>query len=363
MSSYSENSGNTSVRKNNASKTVAKTQNSPTAGYYPGWNLDLERLKYKNYSTVVPTTTKPTVTKPNDFKDGRGVENRNTIEDRVSGNTATASARFLTPDQFQFNLPPHSWSLPVRPRDVNVVDDKAKPAAEKDLASFHGRRRGRIWRYQALNYDVTEGQTGAKSKVKPLDFDKWGFQFLWNPDSLNISVSLNMDVTPSANDIFRTALGAFPGLENISVKVVLDRTNDFACFRAASTDALSSYSKYYLNRFPDEFKETDATQQIKDLYNLGTGADLEYLFKTLNGSGSQTSEWTNLLGKKTADIGFIQPAIIAMQLGPTIDSLSYVGWVSGLSVNHVSFTETMIPIRTEVSFTMNAVTGSGISNE
>lgn len=356
-----ENSGNLYVSKNNAAKSTTKTTTPKYTGtYYPGWNTDLERLKDKNYTSVYPALVKPPVaTKPRDFAEGRSGENANTREDRTTSTTATASGRFLTPKDFKFNLPPHAWSLPIRPKEI---EKQYTGASASSIESFHGRRRGRIWRYQALNYDVTEGTTGASSRVKPLDFDKWGFQFLWNPDSLNVSVSLNMDVTPSANDIFRTALGAFPGLENISVRIMLDRTNDFACFKAESQDALASYSSYYLNRYPEEAKDTDVTAQLKELYNLGTGADLEYLFKTLNGSGTSAAEWTNLLGKKTADIGFIQPAIIAMQLGPTIDALSYVGWVNSLSVNHLAFTETMIPIRTEVNFTMNAVTGSGITN-
>jgi hypothetical protein len=95
----------------------------------------------------------------------------------------------------------------------------------------------------------------------------------------------------------------------------------------------------------------------------GTLADLEYLFKTINGAGAgKEKDWVNLLGRKTADIGFLQPVLVGMQLGPTIDSLSYVGWITSLSVNHVAFTESMIPIRTMVTINMQTMTGTGIAN-
>jgi hypothetical protein len=92
-------------------------------------------------------------------------------------------------------------------------------------------------------------------------------------------------------------------------------------------------------------------------------ADLEYLFKTVNGSGAEKGkDWANLLGRKTADIGFIQPILVAMQLGPSAESLSYVGWISSLNVNHIAFTESMIPIRTMVTINFTAMTGTGIVN-
>lgn len=289
---------------------------------------------------------------------------------RESGTSSapTGVSGETTPQNFKFNLPPHAWSIPVRPVEVNSLNQQKTitelgsdiaffaPNMEAQVEAFHGMRRGRIWRYQGLNYDIgnTDGATTSFKDNKVAKDEKWGFQFLWNPESINISVNLNMDITPSSNDIFRTMLGAYPGTESISLSVVLDRTNDFACLKAVSTENLSYFSKYYLNRYPQELSQ-DATQQIKDLMALGTAADLEYLFKALNGDNGTLNR--NLLGRKTADTGFIQPALIALQLGPSENSLSYAGWVENVSVNHITFTETMIPIRTVVNFSMRTVTG------
>jgi len=102
--------------------------------------------------------------------------------------------------------------------------------------------------------------------------------------------------------------------------------------------------------------------QINKLMSQGTMADLEYLFKAINGSGNGTLEWTNLLGKKTANVGYLAPTLLGIQLGPTLDNLSYVGWASNIGINHTAFTEDMIPIRTEVSISIQCFAGSGLQS-
>jgi hypothetical protein len=91
-------------------------------------------------------------------------------------------------------------------------------------------------------------------------------------------------------------------------------------------------------------------------------ADLEYLFKAINSSGNGNLEWSTLLGKKTANVGYLAPTLLGIQLGPTIDNLSYVGWASSISITHTAFTETMIPIRTEVSIAIQCFAGSGLTS-
>jgi hypothetical protein len=383
-----ENSGNKAVRKSSASKS--NTPNTLTeilrlgkyvvkAGSFVVDLLTANSGGKSNPLTNTKVPTKALVPAPTKPESGREhmarKEAASAVANELKGNTQ--------PFNYYFNLPPHQWSLPVRPVDVNSLNQKKTitelgadvdffaPTEVQQISAFHGFRRGRIWRFQGLNYDLesasgdkttgsgtTTGQKSKESNLRPLSVDQWGFQFLWNPDSINISVNLNMEVTPSANDIFRSVVGAFPGMEYISVKIMIDRTNDFACFKATKEEDLKNFERYYLNRYPYEYKQ-DVKKQITDLSRLGTGADLEYLFKTLNGSGSD-KDWTNLIGKPTADIGFIQPAIIAIQLGPTMDSLSYVGWVESLSISHISFTESMIPLRTEINFSMRTITGSTV---
>ena len=69
-----------------------------------------------------------------------------------------------------------------------------------------------------------------------------------------------------------------------------------------------------------------------------------------------------MLGKPTADIGFLTPRIIAVQFGPDINSISYAGQAMSLSVTHTAFTETMIPIRSTVTLNIMAFSGYGNTN-
>lgn len=304
------------------------------------------------------------------------------------------------PKGYKFNLPPHSWSLPVRP--INVGTNERTFVKNTSYDSFHGLRRGRVWFYlgeydlsktnqgQATKATTLKGLTSSPGATEANQYNaasragtlltgdrKYGFQFLWNPESINSSVSINMDVTPTAADRFRSVSGVFLGNTNVTISIVLDRTNDFACFKGDYRFAVSDtptgkqfsippseyWAKYYRAGYPEENKDTAISARIYELMDKGTLADLEYLFKTVNGAGAaEKKDWSNLLGRKTADIGFIQPILVAMQLGPSADSLSYVGWISSLNVNHVAFTESMIPIRTMVTINFTAMTGTGLVN-
>jgi hypothetical protein len=294
------------------------------------------------------------------------------------------------PKDYSFNLPPHQWSLPTRAQDVIPGDVGGQGYA------YHGNRRGRIWYYDnaatTTSVDRTTGEvttvgekrkteTGTKTykpKGESIVGDstyKYGFQFLWNPESISVSVNRNMDITPSASDVYTSVSGAFPGQESVSFSIVLDRTNDFACIRNFYHNAgvlndgnYVDFVQYYANggKHPKARVE-DYALQIKKLAELGTMADLEYLFKAINGDGKfgdQAADgWTNLLGKKTADLGYLQPTLLAFELGgdtnnfSSMNSLSYVGWASALSINHTSFAENMVPLRTTVSISFDCFAG------
>jgi hypothetical protein len=258
------------------------------------------------------------------------------------------------PIGYKFNLPPHDWSLPIRP----VTVDPAFVGRTLD-SSFHGLRRGRIWYWAGVNNlnNAAEGESAATSTVDTA----WGFQFLWNPTNISTNVSRNMDITPSNADALRVVAGVFPGQETVNLSLIIDRTNDFACIRAAAAGNYNEFSRYYNSSYPGSGIQ-DMGSQIINLMGQGTMADLEYLFKAINGSGNGTLQWSNLLGKQTANVGYLAPTLLGIQLGPTLNNLSYVGWVSNVSLNHTAFTENMIPIRTEVGISIQCFAGSGLTS-
>lgn len=289
------------------------------------------------------------------------------------GSTQANAIEFLgtqTPINYKFNLPPHLWSLPIRPSQADQEFVGSDTVYKND--SFHGYRRGRIWYWQTAGdvttidnttgtttkaSDATKNQAGVSSAEKMLLDRNYGFQFLWNPESIQTNVARNMDITPSSADTLRVVAGVFPGQETVSLSIILDRTNDFAYAKATGQGSDS----YYKTGFPLAAKQ-NFNEQLSTLLKQGTMADLEYLFRAINGAGSGEKQWTTLLGKKTANVGYLQPTLLGIALGPdTHNNLSYVGWISNISINHTAFTETMIPLRTQVSISIECFSGSGIS--
>lgn len=322
---------------------------------------------------------------------GKSIFNTKTEKANTAGNTPPIQDDSVnTPLGYRFNLPPHQWSMPTQPSTVDSVNPLVlQPAA--DTSDFHGLRRGRMWFFNTnaiqtgwdkeKNVAVgspTAGDWGPDAAKRKYEYDQmykatklnedrnWGFQFLWNPDGFNISVETNLEVTPSGADRLRAVAGAFPGMEYLNIQLVIDRTNDFACIRNAlitGKESFSSLVNYYQgNTYPFEDKKFyTMPQRIQKLAELGTVADLEYFFKMINGSGVGGGNWKNMLGRETADIGFLQPSLLGLQLGPSKDSLSYVGWVNNLQITHLAFTQTMIPIRTQISFGFRCFAGSAIT--
>ena len=273
--------------------------------------------------------------------------------------------------------------------------------------SFHALRRGRMWKYVDLSASQTDTNAKNENKVIPslgqsasstatiispatgvdgrpfgkpddegptpeeqaasyrksLLESRYGFQFLWNPESLSINTDLNLNVTPNTADIFSTVGQAYPSMETISISIVLDRTNDFACFRGLRDASVVDYKFSVLKPLVEQFytpnrfgaTPTSETLELRNLLRLGTVYDIEYLFKTINSN----SVVKNISGRLTADNGFLTPNAIGFQLGPTNDSIAYMGWVSSVNVQHVAFTEDMIPLRSIVNLTFNVLTNGG----
>ena len=291
------------------------------------------------------------------------------------------------PIGYKFNLPPHNWSLPVRPielqpKDVGVLNNKTGYLPTEALGgsstpeSFHGTRRGRIWYWhsasalQKFNTDSGKVESLADSVAKLTkttegvelknDDRKWGFQFLWNPAEISSNVARNMDITPSAADTLRVVSGVFPGQETVNFNILLDRTNDFACIRSSKIKDFNDYSKFYTAVFPGQGKQNFG-EQLEALMRQGTMADLEYLFRAINGSGMGVEKWGTLMGKRTANLGYLQPTLLGITLGPDrLNNLSYVGWLSNIAINHNSFTQDMIPMRTTVTISIECFAGTGI---
>jgi hypothetical protein len=286
-----------------------------------------------------------------------------------------------SPSGVKFNLPPHSWSLPVNQQvlnsnnkdtgDYTVTWDPTTGLSVRQKALNHSLRRAIMWSYlygdidnkkytlenKPADYSSLLATAGATS---PLDTN-WGFQFLWNPEAIGNSLSRNANFTPSAVDKTAKFASIFTSMEAVSFSIVIDRVNDFACIKSSSDYANIANTYYRGNGYPGN--PEDIVEQLRDLSKRGTMADIEYIFRMINGEGTNGSVWKNPLGRQTADLGFLSPSVIAVQFGPNKDSLSYVGYVEGITISHNKFTEDMIPIHSEVNVSFVAYARTSLSQK
>jgi hypothetical protein len=288
------------------------------------------------------------------------------------------------PNEYQWNLPPHKWSMPFRAG----YDPKNMPDNSPNTHTIDKYRRGRIW-WKATDSSLTITDSNGKTTNVDSSDRKYGFQFLWNPEAFSTQVSVQMDATPQSQDRFLGTVGAFPATETISFTIRIDRTNDFACANAnfkRPTNIINDVSNSGMNNFigvkeVSEFikyyqhygsfsstslaggKVATIEKKLVELFQRGTLADIEYLYKAINGPGPGSTAsggdfWKNARGIITADIGFLMPTLLNIDIGP----LSYMGYVTSLQVNHLSFTESMIPMRSDVTISLNLLATAGITS-
>jgi hypothetical protein len=267
----------------------------------------------------------------------------------------------IDPDStYSWNLPPHKWSLPV---DPSAIVDTVNTYS----SDLHSLRRGRIFVGRKYNgYTTTvDPKTGKKTPTGDGHFNNnYGFQFLWNPETFSQNTSVNWGITPDQNDITALLTGLVASNSSINLTIRIDRSNDFACAKASyiarGKDLDLAYKK--AGSFTEYYREGQAPNsgadfaanikyKIDDLLTRGTEADLEFLYRTINGDGY------SLLGVNTSNISFLRPTIVRVDLGPQ----RLVGMIQSVDVSHLAFTRDMIPIRTDVMLSVDLRTAASLS--
>lgn len=281
------------------------------------------------------------------------------------------------PNKYKWNLPPHAWSVPLMPAYTGFMPDGYKKAGSGDRY-----RRGRIWWHSndPNSKIFKQAAAGKKTTLSTDDSRRYGFQFIWNPESFTTGISVQLEATPDTKDRFLAVAGVFPGTESISFNIRVDRTNDFAAagnlgrpsdiehvkgtpfsnfLTAKDVKDLIPYYKRS-GTFSHASKDSDVINQLIDLFQRGTIADIEYLYRAINGSGpSAGDKWVNSRGQHTADIGFLMPTLLNVDIGP----LSYQGYVTSMNVTHLAFTPDMTPIRSDVTVSLNLLATAGITSD
>lgn len=285
------------------------------------------------------------------------------------------------PNEYDWNLPPHKWSLPLSPTVVNLEHYTANNLTPKSRPSDKYRR-GRLWWKANPMISTVDAEGNVNALTEGEASRKYGFQFIWNPETIGTQVSVQLEAVPSTEDRFVAVSGAFPATQTVSFTVRIDRTNDFACAAtllpsltdierqsrgAVLPDVIQAsqveqFKQFYqpLESFAVSTSSEKMSKKLIDLFQRGTIADIEYLYKTINGpgpGGASTAEWTNGRGIKTADIGFLMPTLLHVDVGP----LSYDGYVTGLQVTHLAFTPNMTPIRSDLTISLNVLATAALT--
>lgn len=157
--------------------------------------------------------------------------------------------------------------------------------------------------------------------------NRWGFKFLYNPNSWGYNMSNADNLTP----------------EQV-------QASDSLLYGSVGT----TWSfQLYLNRIPDlkvgnqsaaHYPAGTSLADLKQVWARGTEYDLDFLFRVVNGEPKNVTGWHS-----TANIGFMVTQKIQLTMGKGAFA---TGYISGLTVQHVMMNDLMIPTFTKVDLTM-----------
>jgi len=220
----------------------------------------------------------------------------------------------------------------------NVLKDLGKPRANFVIPS------GRL---NILNTETsTAGVLGMvfqdAESAKALNLDTklpWGFRFIYNPTSISYSTAMDtsIDWILATHDPANYIGGSF----GVGFTLYLNRVADMTEL-AGLKGKWDTYGKNY--------PRTLRQEEVQGILNRGTEYDLEFLYRVVNGD-PQPSDNTLLTytengsPAKTADFGYITGTPIWLKIHP---NMRYKVSLASMSVNHVIFTEQMIPMFTTV---------------
>jgi hypothetical protein len=178
------------------------------------------------------------------------------------------------------------------------------------------------------------------------DNTKYGFKFLYNPNTVQMSWGAIMQTDPvfeaSGKDEF------IPGTANltssfIDFSLVLNRIQDFTYLDANGLKN-SKDNPYGSFALPQGVATQNA--ELKKIYEKGTMYDLEYLFKVMHGNGAYVTYNSVLQEGTTADPGWLPVRPIELHLG---NKLRYRVRIASLSVSHTIFNARMVPLLSTIT--------------
>jgi len=172
---------------------------------------------------------------------------------------------------------------------------------------------------------------------------RYGFQFLYNPTTIDMSYGGVADVDPglqsSGNEEY---LASNPSVfqSTIGIQVVINRMFDFKYINENGIKT-GQISDFYAGNIPVQ-------KDLQNIYKKGTMYDVEYLLQTMFPYEPVMSQFRG----ETSDIGFLGASPVELHLG---SNLRYVAQINNISVNHLIFDNRMVPLFTTISVSTNRI--------
>lgn len=169
-----------------------------------------------------------------------------------------------------------------------------------------------------------------------IDARRYGFRFHFNPTAFTEAYS-NTEATDPIRTLRALNMAERPLLaketgSSFDLDLLLTRQYDMRILRT--------------NNWRDAYVGiTD--KQREAILTRGTMADIEYIFRMINGKTFPT--WWDVLGDGSGDWGMFLPRPVIMSLGDGPTSHRLRGFFSSMSITHTIFAPGMIPILSRVN--------------
>lgn len=199
--------------------------------------------------------------------------------------------------------------------------------------------KGMISTWNRMNTSLAIPGTGIGATDLVFDSNRYAFQFLYNPMTVEMAYSgapaVDVTMFTSGREEFAPWAGSGGG-GTITFDIILNRMPDMAVY---NNKGELQVKNAYVTRQPygkNDSKSKTMFNEQEAIYNRGTMYDVEFLLRTVLGFTMKT-EFRGV----TADVGWIGAMPIELHLG---NGLRYWAVISGLNITHGIFNERMIPV-------------------
>jgi hypothetical protein len=271
--------------------------------------------------------------------------------DTIIYNVSAVKEAYFSAGQSLFNKTNNIWGENGGDKFDNDLYSKNTPTKVADALELWTKGQGgkgmiQTWKPPGktpAQYLDQNGNFSVLSDAKTLQ--RYGFQFLYNPGNISMTYGGVPDVDPSMMSSGTEDYGLInPSVfqSSISFEILLNRMLDI---KYINKDGSLNSGKTVDNLWPQNKPNADTLKRIR---NRGTMYDVEFLLQTMFSYEPIRSQ----LRGKTSDIGFLGAFPVELHLG---NKLRYVAIIDNITVNHVIFTEDMVPMFTTVSISAKRV--------